>query len=167
MKILIPFFLVLSSLGHFGCASRPVMELRAAEQSGNQIFEFSKSNLNGLLDIRIWRVEDKSVLWDVNLNYYDGERLAYGEIPKGFTTFNGNKNDAKQRFPLRGAAPDPLPAGAKLRMQVTVQYDTFMTAAATAFFYDIKTDSTGKIVILRPASTIQPADMPEVQYSEN
>jgi hypothetical protein len=144
-----------------GCGRRPSFDLAASHVGGSTVFEFSGSRINGILDLSVWQVSDRKFLWDMNLNYFVGGRLAYGEIPKGFSTFNGGTNDAVQRFPFSGTPPIPLPADTDLRIQVTVQYDTLTTASATSFFYDARTDENGRVISLAPTQNLGSLQIPE------
>ncbi len=81
MKNSTPCELIFSILLQLGCESRPELDVQMSEQSGNQEFELSTSNLNRLLGLKIWRVKDRSMIWDVNLNYFNGEWITFGKVP--------------------------------------------------------------------------------------
>jgi hypothetical protein len=143
-----------------GCSRPPSLDVAASQVGDVAVLDLSGSRINGILDLSMWQVTDQKFLWDMNLNYFPGGRISYGEIPKGFTTFNGGKNDAVQRFPFSGVPPSPLPAHTDLRIQVTVQYDTMTTAAATSFFYDARTDENGLILSVAPTRDLGSLQIP-------
>ncbi len=91
------------------------------------IFKIKYGTTNGLLRLIIRDAETNSIVWDINLNYFYEEKLAYGEIPKEFETDNGVINNAKQNIPADGKPVD-LVEGKVYEIYSDWQYDAFISA---------------------------------------
>lgn len=145
-----------------GCSfGPPNITVTVNNEHGKNVFVFQHQNHNGLVGLSIWTVPDDALLWDINLRYFSGERLIYGEVPKGFTSVFGNQENAIQRFPTSGQTPAPLPANARLRMELSIQYDTSTSASGRSFFYDVVTDGIGNIVLLEPIQDLSSLTVPK------
>ena len=69
-----------------GCAMKRIIVLEAKQHGTEISFDIRANRINGLLDMRIWQMDTKEVIWQINLNSYNGARLNYGEVPVGFKT---------------------------------------------------------------------------------
>jgi hypothetical protein len=156
----------------FENAAEPSASLTLTEKAGILRFDITTHHVNGILGLRVWnfdqahtealariaRHEDdreyeyvsNEYLWDVNLDYYQGPHLDYGEVPQDFATFNGGRNSAKQNFPKDGAKPHPLPPSTRIRMAIDLQYDTWAAASVTTRYFDLLTDREGHVTKIMP-----------------
>ena len=94
---------------------------------GNRVvFDIPRSGINGLLGII---VEDEAghILWKVNLKYYNGRQITYGEMPRG----------SKQVIPADGSTPPDI-RGRRVQIQVEYQYDEFMAPSAACFVKSVQ-----------------------------
>jgi len=146
-----------------GCSPSPRLSLNARQEDGSTTFEFSTRGINGLLGLRVWKADTKELLWDVNLSYYRGPRLRYGDLPRDFETFNGQKDSATQAFPAKREKPRPLPANSKLYVSVDCQYDSFMAASSQTFLFSITTDTNGRVLAASRVDSLSPDDFPKKQ----
>ncbi len=122
------------------------MEFSALSGDKGIEFKFKHENVNGLLQLIVWEEGAKDILWDVNLNYYTGDTLKYGEIPIQFITFNGVKNSAKQNYPINNIAPIAVPVGSIIYVYISYQYDTFISPASSSHVYSLQVGENGIIV---------------------
>lgn len=143
-----------------GCAMKPSIILEAEQYGPDISFDIRAKGINGLVDLRIWQTDTKEVIWQINLNSFNGPRLGYGEVPVGFKTFNGGSGNAKQVVPSGDKRPSPLPAGKSFILVLGVQYDTMMSAAMRPFYFSFSTDSEGRISAIMPVATPRPEDQP-------
>lgn len=108
-------------------------------------FHFRTRGMNGLTRLRLWRTDTKEVLWEVSLNYYRGSHLRYGDIPKGFRSFNGNLRDAKQIYPVGKQRPLALPRSTAFMVELDYQYDDFLAPSTGDAYFSFATDGKGAI----------------------
>jgi hypothetical protein len=139
------------------CAIVRSASVSVQQQDSTVDFQFQTRSFNGLGGLRVWRADTKEVFWDVNLNYYNEKHLKYGDIPKGFRTFNGNSNSATQNFPALGHQPSPLPSNAKFILELTCLYDTMFSPAFRAYYFSFTTNEKGIVSKIIPVDQI-PAD---------
>ncbi len=117
-----------------------------AHQSANNFeFEFSTRGINGLLSLQLWEADTRELFWDINLDYYNEARLAYGTVPEDFQTFNGLRHSATQRFPTGGQKPHSLPPNGRFYVSITCQYDQGFAPCAGSFIFSLTTDATGRV----------------------
>ena len=81
---------------------------------------------NGLLQLIIIDTANSKTIWDIELNYFRGAILKYGEIPKNFET-DGVTNSAEQNFPVTGK-PLSLVEGKIYKLYTDWQYDTIVAS---------------------------------------
>ena len=143
-----------------GCSMAPAISMTAKQRGSDVDFEFGTRGINGLLEFRVWRADTRELLWDVNLNYYGGARLTYGDIPKDFTTTNGNQQSATQIFPADGAKPKRLPASGKVFMEVQCQYDALDAPSTRSFDFAVTTGPDGHVLTTLPIDDLPTTDRP-------
>jgi hypothetical protein len=144
-----------------GCSMAPAISMTAKQRGSDVDFEFGTRGINGLLEFRVWRADTRELLWDVDLNYYGGARLTYGDIPKDFTTTNGNQQSATQIFPADEAKPKKLPASGKVLVEVECQYDDFAAACSRRFDFAVTTGSDGRVLTTVPIDDLPTTDRPQ------
>jgi len=83
-------------------------------------FKIEYGSTNGLLGLVISDASTGKALWNVNLAYFHGKYLKYGEVPQ--------KNNARQIFPTMGM-PSGLIEGKIYRMYSDWQEDYFGCAS--------------------------------------
>jgi hypothetical protein len=113
------FFLVL-----IGCEQHPRIEVTPGLENGRVVFRLRTSGMNGLLRFAV--MEGTNTLWEVSTSYEQGNRLVYGELPKGGNTA------ARQGFPPKGVAPAPI-SGKPVTVRVEYQYDDKFSACVGDF----------------------------------
>ncbi len=123
-KTIVLFILLLA-----GCGSPQVSFAPKIEPEGIA-FHIALQNANGFLRMMLWEKDTRKTLWDINLNYYSGPVLKYGEVPARFTTYNGGRNSAKQNYP-KIVVPRPIPVGKDILVYLDYQYDGFFEASAS------------------------------------
>lgn len=144
-----------------GCSMKPQIFLETKGQGADTGFQIRAEGINGLLDLRIWEEETKTVIWQVNLNYFNGSHLGYGEVPGEFKTFNGATGSAKQLFPNAAEHPSRLPAGKSFIAALIGQYDTVGGASVRVFYFRFSTDAEGQILKIVPVVAPAPKDLPK------
>ena len=144
-----------------GCAGKPNIVLEAKQHGENIDFDIRTKGINGLLDLQIWQTDTKEVIWQLNLNSFNGTTIEYGKVPVGFKSFNGGTYDAEQMVPLTGKRPGPLPAGKSFIIALGAQYDTLTSAAMRPFYFLFSTDANGKISRVLPTGAPKPGDLPK------
>jgi hypothetical protein len=103
----------------------PDVALSAARKGDRLVFTLGLKRANGLLGFRIVDPQSSQVYWNVDLNYYPGPILVYGEVPSSFEDRNGNVQSA-----VGGRKPSELPRGKELRVCVNYQYDNYTGACS-------------------------------------
>lgn len=155
--------LVLVSLEVVGCTVHPNVTLSVQQTTTNLHFDVSTTHANGLVGLRVWQADTKDLLWDVDLAYYRGPRIAYGVVPSGFKTFSGLTSNARQKFPAGRERPPPLAASTQYRVAVLCQFDSMMSASVKEFYFAFATDADGRVLSVSPVESILPKDFPEAQ----
>jgi len=109
------------------------------------VFYIDYKKTRGLLDLTVTDVSENKVVWDINLSYYYGQELRYGEVPLEFKTNNGVTNRARQKIPEVGVPPE-LEKGKIYKLVTDWQYDAYFNAlsANTELFFKIE---DGRIII--------------------
>ena len=107
-------------------------------QDGSIDFLFDYKNIGGLLHMRIWEKDSHTLLWEINLNYYAGDKLKYGEVPSGFLTFNGVRNYARQEYPLNNKPPEAIPVDEEIYVIINYQYDEYLVPCTSSVNYMFK-----------------------------
>jgi hypothetical protein len=151
--------LLIASLMLAGCGKPHVTFLPQKTQSGLE-FHLNLKNVNGLLRTTFWEGENQKTLWDVNLNYFPGPILKYGELPADFTTFNGDTDSARQDHPKTLGAL-PIPAETIVYVQVGYQYDEFISACASDKIYAFQLTKDGSVINMG-----EQVRLPEGQYAD-
>ena len=114
-----------------GCSSEVKLgTLTPHFKNGPLSFDIDHGGTKGYLNLVISDVSNSEVIWDINLNYYMGKSLSYGEIPKEFKTSNGVTNSALQNVPKNSMPPSKLIDGHTYKAISTWQYDQLSTAMA-------------------------------------
>ena len=144
-----------------GCSVTPKVSVVAHQQGADLNFSIQTEGIRGLIEAWFWEENTKQVLWRVNLNYYQGSQLKYGELPIKFKQPNGAINSAEQIVPANGEKPDQLPPGKSFYLAITGQYDTLMAASGKTFYFSFSTDSEGRMSAIVPAATPKPEDFPK------
>ena len=124
--------LLLATLLIAGCAKPQVSFTPVPSDDGIE-FHTALINANGLLHITVWEKESRKTLWDVNLNYFPGPVLQYGQVPPTFLAFNGVRNFAKQTYPPDGV-PSDIPIEKVICVCLEYQYDRFVPSCASQFY---------------------------------
>ena len=138
--------LILATLLLTGCGV-PQVSFKPQKKADGIQFHIGLKNANGLLRLKLWEKDTRKTLWDINLNYYPGPILKYGDVPSNFTTFNGAGNSAKQNYPA-DAAPAPIPVGKDICVCIDYQYDASMAACTSSKCYAFRLEPDGTIVDL-------------------
>jgi hypothetical protein len=146
-KFLIP---ALAIIALAGCSSRPKISLSISEEKGQTIFHIPTKGVNAITDLRIWQADTRDILWDIKLGNYIGEKLAYGDIPLNFRSFNGGKYSAKQKYPAENQKPSVFPASSRLIVVFHLQYDNLYSARQTSRWFSLSTDSAGRVEEITP-----------------
>ena len=136
------------------------VSLSARQNEGRTEFEISTRRINGLLHLSLWRAGSRELLWSVNLSYYHGPRLLYGDVPKGFSSFNGAPQNAKQSFPADGTKPSPLPPDSTLFMSLIYQYDSFLHPMTSTIIFSLTTNALGEVISVAPVQHLTSDDYP-------
>lgn len=144
-----------------GCSVTPKASVVAHQQGTDIDFNIQTKGIRGLGEVWLWIEDTKQVLWRVNLNYYQGPQLKYGELPIKFKQPNGAINSAEQIVPANDEKPNQLPPGKTFFLAVTGQYDTPMAASEKTFYFSFSTDSGGRMSAIVPAATPKPEDFPK------
>jgi hypothetical protein len=152
--------LVVLSILVAGCSRDPTVTLSVSEEKGRTVFHLPTRHANGLLGVQVWQPDTGTLLWEMNLAYFRGARLIYGEIPRDFVTFNGGKNSAQQMFPRDDQPPLPFPPDARLLVAIELQYDAFMAASVRTRYFELKTDREGRILSVVARESIKPDAFP-------
>ena len=149
---------VIVLVSYFLFRKREVVLNVSQRQDGGVDFLFDYKNVNGLLHMQIWGKESRAILWDVNLNYYAGDKLKYGEVPSEFLTFNGVENYARQRYPLNNKAPEAIPLDKEIYIRLEYQYDEFISPCVASLCYVVK---------IKPKLSVEKIDgIPAERYLE-
>ena len=135
--------------------------MAVARDADELVFHLRTRSVNGLLGLRLWRTDTKEVLWDVNLNYYPGGQLRYGEIPTEFRTFNGGLNRGRQNYPEGNRKPQPLPPSTTFMVELDYQYDTLLSPAAHSAWFLFSTDASGALSRVTTPERITADDLPK------
>lgn len=165
MKQLILSIVLLMLVG--GCSRDPTVTLSVSEEKGRTVFHLPTRHANGLLGIKIWQPDTRTQLWELDLAYFRGARLTYGEIPRDFVTSNGGKNSAQQMFPRGDQPPLPFPPDTRLLVAIELQYDAFMAASVRARYFELKTDREGRVFSVVARESIKPDAFPEPPEEPN
>lgn len=144
-----------------GCTPRRNVSLAVRQTGSHTVLDVSTEGVNGLLGLSIWQADTRELLWKVNLDYFRGKQLVYGEVPAGFTTINGGENSAEQTFPAKGLSPPPLPSKRKIYVAIEAQYDEFMAASVRVFYFELSTDANGQVLSVLPLKGMKSEDFPK------
>ena len=160
---------ILAILAVFGllftsaCALMRNASMTVTQQGKDTDFHLRTRGFRGLSSFRIWRTDTKEELWYVNLNYFRGEHLTYGEVPKSFRTFNGNLNNARQEYPPDARKPAPLPPTATFMVELNCTYDAMFGPAGQSAFFLFATDATGGVSRVTRPERITADDLPKTR----
>lgn len=129
----------------FGCKSSKLSF--TPEMKNNQCeFHFGYNNVNGLLSLMIWEKDTRSLLWEIDLNYYQGSILKYGEIPSGYSTFNNApERSAMQKFPADLLPPRTIPTEKDIWVCIDYQYDSFLSACSSSKYFSFRLNTDGTL----------------------
>lgn len=144
-----------------GCSVAPKLSVVAHQRGSDLDFSIQTEGIRGLGEVWLWTEDTKQVLWRVNLNYYQGSQLKYGELPAKFKSPNGAMNNAEQIAPANGEKPNQLPPGKNFYLAITGQYDTRMAASEKTFYFTFSTDSEGRMSAIVPVAPPKPEDFPK------
>jgi hypothetical protein len=128
-----------------GCSADPRMNVTISNIGGKVRFQIHSKNIRGLLGMRVFQIEPRKLAWAVQLNYFSGNEILYGEIPQRFSTVAGVTEDAKQVFPPNDAPPPILSRNTRFLVEIDAQYDSRGSAATRTFSFSFSTDSSGNI----------------------
>jgi hypothetical protein len=137
----------------FGCNNSHEVMVTATNEKSKLAFDFDYRNIGGLLKVKLWQCEPQVLIWELDLNYFVGPRLVYGETPLGFTTKNGALADANQVVPPLGTLLPPILEGHKFWLQIVYQYDAAFSANADVVYYLVEVGSGGSRVLLTPLAS--------------
>lgn len=132
----------------------PGVSLSLDQSRGSTEFVFSTHGINGLLSMRVLRYDPGELLWHMNLNYFRGHRLRYGEIPDVWP------NIARQEFPKDGEEPKPLAPDSKFLVTIECQHDVFIAPSVTSVLFILRTDKTGRVVSVENVDRNKPFEHP-------
>ena len=118
-------------------------EIKPRIADGNLVFDINYKDTNGLSSLYLYEFKTKKTCWVVRLNYYYKSKLLYGDVPQGFTTYNGVINNAKQVLPEKSVLPSNLLEGKIYKIQAIWQYDKYISAmsGSTIIYFTIKNES--------------------------
>jgi hypothetical protein len=97
-----------------GCGQNPRVDVSAAIENGQVVFNISHSGINGILGVGV-KDGDKT-LWAVSTSYEKGHKITYGLLPTG-----GNMT-AMQTIPEQGEGPPDI-RGKTVTVSISYQYD--------------------------------------------
>lgn len=127
-----------------GCSPTPEVSFKPEVAPDGLQFELGSKNVNGFSKALFWEKDSGKMLWDVDLKYFPGPTLKYGELPSGFTTFGGNRGSAEQRYP-QDAAAVPIPMNKVIYVRLGYQYDHFVGASSGTSHFAFQLDNDGTI----------------------
>lgn len=52
-----------------------------------------------MLELEVLDKITGEIIWSVNVDYWPGGHVKYGQLPSNFSTYNGGVNSAVQEFP--------------------------------------------------------------------
>jgi len=107
-------------------------------------FHFQRNSANGLSHLIVWEKGARNILWDVNLNYFPGGIINYGEVPNEFTTFNGVRNIASQNYPDNETIA-PLERDSEIYVYISCVHDTFFVPSSSVKVFSFRINSDGTI----------------------
>lgn len=110
---------------HLGaCAPQP--EMSAEIKEGRLILALDRDRANGFLGLRMEEEATGEMLWHVNLHYFPGGEVTYGEAPQDFRTWNNNPRSAQDVVPAQALPTTPI------LVSLSYQYDVPPATAAGA-----------------------------------
>ncbi len=151
-KFIITIFILLVLQG----CGEPQVEIIPIKDGNDIEFQFKHKNINGLIHLTLWEKDTRKTLWDINLRYYSGDILKYGEVPKNFIKFNERKDSALQYFPKDNEPPIKIPIEKTIYVYLQFQYDTFISSNAGSKFCAFIIRNNGELQILN--ITYPPSD---------
>ena len=127
-----------------GCEKREI-DFSAHKTKDGVEFHFDYSRINGLLSMQVVEKNSKTLLWDINLNYFRGNVLKHGEVPSEFETFNGVHNSAKQIYPQNNQFAKSIPPDQDIYVYLEYQFDEFLSPCISDTLYVFRVEANGKI----------------------
>lgn len=103
-------------------------------------FEISSKGCNNLSHLTVWERGAITPLWDINLRYFTGSEIKYGELP----TKPANQYFIPQRYPLDGS-PAPIPVGKDILVKIDYQYDEMLAPSTGHRIFGFKLEADGSI----------------------
>lgn len=139
-----------------------IIGFKATIEQNKVGLHFQRHNAYGLMQLIIWEKDSRSILWYVNLNYYPGGIIKYGEVPKEFTTFNGVKNFATQKYPKNNKLPEQIPFGKEIYVYINYMHDKFFILSTSVKVYSFVWKDDGTIQNMGEVSMPPPGAAPEI-----
>lgn len=124
-----------------GCFNHKISTKPVKTKTGID-FNISSKNINGLLGIVIWEEVTRKTLWEVKLNYYNGQTITYGLVPK----FNKLGNSAKQTWPLNNKHPENIPKNKNIYVCIAYQYDEKSSPSSKRECFSFKINNQKNII---------------------
>jgi hypothetical protein len=160
---------ILAILAVFGllftsaCALMRNASMTVTQQGKDIDFHLRTRGFHGLSSFRICRTDTEEELWCVNLNYFRGEHLTYGEVPENFRTFNGGLNNARQEYPSAARKPAPLPPSAMFLVELHCSYDAMFGPSFQSYTFLFATDATGGVSRVTRPERVTADDLPKTR----
>ena len=130
-----------------GCGSPELTFTPGIEANGHVAFRLGLENADGFLRMMLWEKKSRRTLWDINLNYYRGPVLKYGEIPSRFVTYRGSRHSAWQKYPKTGL-PQPIPTGKDILVYIDYTYEGPLGYSASAKIFAFRLEADSSVVNL-------------------
>jgi hypothetical protein len=96
-------------------------------------FRVKTSRVNSILGFYVWSETEGVFLWALDVGSLPEEPITYGELPRG----------AKQIYPKDGTRPRKIQPGERFIVEISYQYDTWMTAAAADKYFRFEASPEG------------------------
>jgi hypothetical protein len=127
------------------CSRSPELQLQVGRDQNGIYFDIQKNSvIRGLLSLTVETAQGDEV-WSVDMNYYSGSSVRYGEVPRNIENPEGRRN-AEQEFPKYRKLPNPLEKGESYVVKIACQYDSSIGVPSVARFrFTVDIDEKGNI----------------------
>lgn len=122
-------------------------------QDGGIDFLFDYKKVNGLYGMRVWEKDSRTLLWGIEVHYFKGDKIKYGEVPSEFLGPGGVPNSTRQVYPLDNQIPKAIPLDKEIYVSIDYQYDHLISACIGRDFYVFK---------IKPKLSVEKIDVAEM-----
>lgn len=124
----------------------PKIQVVPIKSDGGIVFSIkSEKKITGLGKVVVWLADSRETLWAINLNYFKGNKIEYGVLPKD--SGSAGKGQVEQIFPV-GETAKSVPQGELIYVYVRYNYDSFLGPAGAAYCFGFYSKSDGNIIYL-------------------